>query len=155
MSTKDKRQLATVSNVMYGKEDHGILTCYITLDFDRGGVQGFGGLILNEKGTGPEFVKNICNLFGVSDLKNCIGKKCYALYCFGEYNERIEGLENLFGQRFTLTKFAKKHFKDVESRLEDRRNGIKKDIVRSQERIKSLREELKGLNKRYTDWDAE
>lgn len=147
-----KRELATVSNVFYGKEDHGILTCYVTLDFN-GYTQSFGGITLNDE-KGEEFKKELRNLFGVDDYRKIVGRKCYGLYAFGYHNDRIEGLENEYGHRFILTKFCQKHWPNanIKSRLESEKERHKHEIAHHQRRIQQERESLKNLKNQYTDW---
>lgn len=143
--------MATVTNVSYGIEDHGMLTCYVHLSIHDGGVQGFGGLDL--QGTqGPDFVKSICDLFNVQDLEDAIGKQCYALYSFGYLNEMIEGLETEDGKRFTITSFAKKHDLTTQSRLERETQSRLLTIESLQFRIQRELEALKELESQYIDW---
>lgn len=145
-----KRVEATIKDVFYGTEDHGVWTCYITLEM--GYTQGFGGLFLDKEKKGPDFYRSVCSLFGVKELKELIGKDCYALYNFGEHNETIEGLENLYGQRFTLTQFSRKYDPKTKSRLERKQEDLEREILQAQERIKRARVAKRSLKKRYTDW---
>ena len=147
-----KREPGVIADVWSGKdEDHDILTCSIGIDFKGGGHQGFGQLCLDENLL-PFFIKDLCNTFGVSELKDLVGKKYFALRCFGFWNDAIEGLEAEDGKRFTITSWRKKHFCDVKDPLENRIQNIKSDIFSGLRRVKSSREELKTVKKDYTDW---
>jgi len=148
----EKKVLAKIQDVFYGVEDHGVFTCYIRLSMN-GVTQSFGGLFLDKEKKGPDYYRSLCSLFAVRELKELVGKQCFALYCFGNNNETIEGLETMGGFRFTLTKFSRKYYKDVKSPLEKREEHLRNEIVQLQERIKSNRSTLKNLKKTYTDWE--
>jgi len=73
-------ELGKVKSIMFGYEDHGILTLFLHLDFGGSG-QGFGGMILSrsevlpdhrykQRGTlaGTDLVCRLLDLFGVQDL---------------------------------------------------------------------------------------
>jgi hypothetical protein len=148
---KDKHRVqACISDVFVGKEDHGIWTVSITLD-DMGYTQSFGNLCLDKENKVPAFVGAIENLFNVSDIKNIIGKKCYALYSFGKWNEPIEGIEYK-GKRFTLTGFRKSLGEDAESPLTYRIISIEREITQAKQRILDREAELEVISKDYKDW---
>lgn len=74
---------------MIGQEDHGILTCYVMLDYGGSG-QGFGGYALDtavkdaegkflrREGTafGMQFIQNILDTIGVEKWEDLKGKHC-------------------------------------------------------------------------------
>jgi hypothetical protein len=74
---------AVISKTMLGREDHGIMTCYLTLDYS-GSVQGFGGYSLDEfsptldrrVGTkwGMEFIARVLNVVEVENWEDLRGK---------------------------------------------------------------------------------
>ena len=148
-----KKESATIIGYWYGGEDHGILTCWITLKYDLGGQQGFGGLILGSKTIGDDFVRQVCRLFYVTDLSQLAGKKCKALFSFGNWNESIEGLENEEGERFTLYNFREKHWpNDTKNHFDSEKDRLQREIDRAQERMSEVKGKLKGLKAGYTDW---
>lgn len=147
-----KRESGTIIDTWTGVEDHGITTTWITIKFDEGGQQGFGGLILDAK-TNKDFIQKICKLFYVTDLKELHGKKCNALFSFGRWNETMEGLENSYGERFTLYSFRKKHWPDdVKNPFDAEKERLQKEVERHQAAVKEARERIKKLKAGYTDW---
>lgn len=143
---------AVVSNVHYGTEDHGIWTCYITLKFDAGYTQSFGGLYLDKEKKGPDFYRQVCRLFGVNELPEIIGKRCSGLYCFGYNNETIEGLETERG-RLTITGFARKYDPSVKSPLDREKERHYNDIKWAERRIFESARKLKTLDQEYKSWE--
>lgn len=151
-----KREAGTIDSVFCGIEDHGIQTVYIYFKYDRGGCQAFGGFHLghsSEDKVCKDFVREICYLFNVPKLEDIKGKSGFALKCFGGFNETIEGLENEYGQRFTLTSWSKKHHKDIRNPFEIQKEALEGRILSAKRTIEESKEELKTLKKRYTDWD--
>lgn len=83
----DEIRNAKIEETMLGYEDHGIMTCFLTLDYD-GSVQGFGGYGLDEpkkdsKGKhigrfgsayGMQFIKEILEVVGVEKWEDLVGK---------------------------------------------------------------------------------
>jgi len=147
----EKRILGIITNVWSGVEDHGILTCSIQVDFSRGGVQSFGNLCLTEE-TMADFIKSLCKTFGVNDIKELTGKQCYVLKCFSHFNEPIEGLEALDGERFTISSWRKRVFPDFKSAYEERIDSIKRRIDSNLNSVRNSVAELASLEKDYTDW---
>jgi hypothetical protein len=145
-------QRGTIRKVFFGKEDHGILTCSIDIDF---GVshQSFGNLGLGH--LGKDFVRGLCDVFGVAKLDKLVGKKCYALRCSTEWNTPIEGLETESGRRFLLTEWRKKHFPETKSALEDERNRLKHNLESVQVRENRIREQLRTLDARHKTWEPQ
>ncbi len=151
---QNKKKAAVITDVFYGLEDHGILTCSIKLKFDEGGSsQSFGGVNLSAGGSGQDFLYSICRLFRVQDLESIIGKRCYALYCFGNYNELIEGIEVCGGERFTLTSFMKKYNPTIQNPLEREKQLQFNEIERSVTRILNASKKVEALVKTYSSWE--
>jgi hypothetical protein len=149
-----KREFGTISSVKSGKEDHDILTCSVGVDFS-GGHQGFGNLILDEDLI-VSFERELCEAFGVRATKELVGKKCFALRCFGHWNDNIEGLESLdTGKRFTLNGWRKRNVKNFEviSPLEQRKKSLHANIEWARRRIADSELELARIDKEYTSWD--
>ena len=64
---------AKIASTMLGIEDHGIMTCMLTLDY--GGVsQGFGGYDLKYGPYGVKFLREILETVGVSEWEDLPGK---------------------------------------------------------------------------------
>lgn len=61
---------AKISKTYLGFEDHGIYTCYLTLDFD-GYVQSFGGYFLESY---SDMIQNILKAVGVDSWESLTGK---------------------------------------------------------------------------------
>lgn len=74
---------AKITGTMLGFEDHGIMTCFIYLEMDGGGV-GFGGYGLDEYdknkekrvgvGVGLDFIREIMEVVGVEKWEDLKGK---------------------------------------------------------------------------------
>lgn len=153
-----------IAAVFYGKEDHGILTCSIRIDF-KGSTQSFGNLCLDEK-LGPDFVRAVCENFGVKvpsaptqrELREClnqlVGQRCYALRCFDDYNTPIEGLENQYGDAFLLTTWRRQYFPDTESPFETRKAELRQRIESAKQQIARAKVTLAKLPSEYYDWET-
>jgi hypothetical protein len=147
-----KRRKGTVDSVFYGVEDHGILTMYVGIKFDVGGYQSFGGVCLNET-LGPDFKRSVCDAFGVRDMELLKGKRCHALYAFGEHNEPILGLEGPTGKRFIINTWRRKHFPDTNSVLEQKAESQLREIRFLERRLFEERNRLAKLEENYTEWE--
>lgn len=149
-----KRRAATIEYVKPGVEDHGILTAYVGIKVDDGGCQAFGGLALDDRSLAA-FKEEVLDLFDVEDWQSLVGQRCYALFCRGRHNETIEGLENPFGDRFTITGFRRMLWPDkVASRLQETRDGIVSQLTSHARRAAELAEELKNLEDEFTEWET-
>ena len=67
---------AKIVSTMLGFEDHGIMTCYLYLDYDGSG-QGFGGYALGGE-FGIEFIKKILKTLEVDKWEDLAGTHCRA-----------------------------------------------------------------------------
>lgn len=100
--SKKFQQLGKVESVMFGFEDHGILTFMIYLNYG-GSCQGFGGYALDtydkEKkrrvGTaaGTDLILKLLNLFKVSKLDDIEGRSVFALRDSDNWTSSIVGLK--------------------------------------------------------------
>lgn len=81
-------ELATIGFTKLGREDHGIFTFVLDLDYGCGG-QGAGGYALNDPETFGKAVQGIIDFFG-SDWEHIKGRKVYALK--EEHNGLVKGL---------------------------------------------------------------
>jgi hypothetical protein len=115
-----QKELGKVESVVFGREDHGILTCFVHLDFG-GSRQGFGGYVLDTfcerrdrrvgSAAGTDFVLRLLDLFGVDRLDQIKGRVCYALRekAYGQ----IVGLETTpfeGGKRFLVEEWRAEWF---------------------------------------------
>jgi len=83
MMTKFKT--GTIIKTFYGKEDHDILTFFLTLEYDGGVCQGFGGIALDawkkernkrvDIGLGERIKKILIKSFGVDSYESLVGQK--------------------------------------------------------------------------------
>jgi len=153
---ENKRKLGVIKSApMPAEDDHGILTSYITVNYDECCFQGFGGLCLNER-LSPHWIKEICNTFGVKNFDELYNEKCFILKSFGEYNETIEGLESVkTGKRFTVTGFRRRHCDSKTNKLKEKKDQLKRDIKRCQNNLKEAENKLKTIDKDFTDWEVE
>jgi len=150
MSTKE---LGTIRDARVFVEDHGILTSYITIDFDSGGTQGFGGLCLNNKKTAKSYTDDICKIFGVKNLEDIVGMKCYALRNFDTWNEIISGIETLDGKRFTHYAWRKKMFPNyVKHPLAEKLESLNRDLEYLKKRIVQTELEIASISEKFVDW---
>lgn len=150
------REEAVVDKVFYGTEDHGILTCCLYLRFGTGGSgQGFGNLILDAEKTGPDFKRALPEFFG-KPFDAIEGSKCFALRCWGYFQDQIVGLELPNGKRFTLYSWQKKHWPDkTRTTLNERRESIRREIVWLERRLVEERQKLERVADGYVDWEAQ
>lgn len=101
------RQIAKVRSVSLGWEDHGILTCFVHLDFGGSG-EGFGGYAMDElvregsevkgrRGTafGMQFVERVMRACGVDDWSKVAGRTVICLRDGDEWSGRIVGIAPL------------------------------------------------------------
>lgn len=138
------------------REDHGILTTNVTIKAGYGYHQGFGGLDLCNQKLADDYVAALCKTFAVNKFSDLIGKKCFALYCFGEYNEPIEGLECAdTGQRFLHNVWRKKHFPDTVGTLQQRTESIESTIAWAKRRLVEEEARLSSIKKHYVDWEKQ
>jgi hypothetical protein len=150
------REPGTIRDVYYGVEDHGIRTVWIHINYDAGAAQGFGGLMLGNSKTddklAKQFINDLCRTFGVSSIEQLKGQRCFALKCFGGFNESIEGLETAFGSKFVRTSWWRKNVGKSQSPLEREIEGLERDIERAKETIARSKQELKTIKTTYKDW---
>lgn len=93
---------AKITGTSLGFEDHGIMTCFVFLEWEGGGV-GFGGFGLDEwndkkkertgTGTGLDFIKAIMEVVGVEKWEDLEGK--YVRVDSGGWGCQIKGIGNL------------------------------------------------------------
>ncbi len=151
VETRDK---GVIESVTYQREDHNILTCFVHVKLDSGWHQGFGGLLLDEEVTGPDFVKSLCDTFGVESKDQLVGLSCFALRCWAIHNEPIEGLEATSGKRFILTTWRRRHFPNkTQSVLELRYEKKLRHLESTRNRVRELEHELTYLPQGYIDWE--
>lgn len=84
-----RRDIAQITGTFLGVEDHGILTCTLTVDYGGGRVQTIGGYSLDTPskdssdrvGTdyGMEFVARVMRTCGVRCWEHLVGRTIYVL----------------------------------------------------------------------------
>lgn len=148
------RQPGRIRRISYSKEDHGILTCYVHLEFEGSG-QGFGGIALDPDTTGPDFKRALCDLFDTQDFDSLEGRECFALRHWDHFGERISGLEAPSGKRFMLYHWRKKHYPDTTTPLQDARDAIKREVAFLTRRLSEEHNKLDRLVDGYISWGCE
>jgi hypothetical protein len=143
------REAGKVHSTFYGREDHGILTAVVRIEFDGGGGQGFGCLAFANERIADDFVVDLCTTFGVKRLQDLHGRRCIALRCFGYNNELIEALEAPDGKRFVLTAWRRKHDPDAPTPLEARSQQVEREIALLERRLVEERARLRRLSAEY------
>ena len=137
-----------IASAIYGKEDHGILTCIVHIDFE-GSTQGFGCLALDDK-TGPDFVRSLCEVFGVDRLTDLRGKQCRVFRFFGGWNAQIDAIESESGAVFDLWTWRRKFDPSVKSPIEERREVLERQLAglrRQVEETERAIEDLEGVRR--------
>jgi len=112
------KQLARVEDCYMEIEDHGILTCWLSLAKEEGLHQSFGGYSLDgydkeverRVGTasGMDWILRLLQIFGVDRLEKIKGKMCYALY--ENDSQLIKGIKTLDidgGKEFLISDWQK------------------------------------------------
>ncbi len=119
------RTIARIESTMLGTEDHGILTCYLFVDYGGSG-QGIGGYALDEwKGPkssegrrvgtayGMEFVARTMKACGVSSWEKVKGRTIFVLKDSDSWQAKVVGIENLpteRGERFIFEDLRQEFF---------------------------------------------
>lgn len=146
-----KRESGEIVETFYGREDHGILTVSVRLQFGAGGShQSFGNLAFERDHLADDFVRDLCATFAVTNLDDLRGRSCYALRCFDGLNEPIEALESARGRRFIISAWRRKHYPDSPNPLAARKAHIQNDIALYTKRIAEARQRLERLDAEYT-----
>lgn len=155
MSRNDNyKELGTIRSTRFGPEpDRGWKVCEVFLDFDGGGTQGFVFGLGDKPGMAKQVRGEICALFGVRTEKELVGQKCYALRCFGGWNEVIEGIETLDGKRFTRTGWARRMGYPVKDILAERKESTLGHIKALQRQIADNQKTLGELDGSYVNWE--
>lgn len=153
MKTKpDDGYNATIESFFVGKEGHGINTVSITLQHDSGSHQSFGNLCLDGDKLTRSFIKDVCAIFGTTDLESLKGRRCRALYNFKGWNEMIAGIETDSG-RFTINAWRKKVWPEekITSALEQKREHVEMRLASAERQARELKAELKQIDAEYID----
>lgn len=151
--TRTHRLEGEVTYVNVGPEDHGIPTVQLGIQTTQF-HQGFGGLALNAT-TLPLFVQKLCALFGVDDVQQIKGRKCVALWSFGEWNEPIEGLE-VDGRRFTITGFRREAHPELDTdKLAAKKRKLQQAVEHHQRTLQEAWDRLARFSADgYVDWES-
>lgn len=80
ISDRKKNDMATeiinarIESTMLGIEDHGILTCFLTLEWDDTSVQGFGGYDLRGPKSAARWITGILEALDIDRWEDLPGK---------------------------------------------------------------------------------
>jgi hypothetical protein len=139
-----------------GKDhDHDTLTVYLHLKFKFGGEQAFGNCCMDNEDQQQDFVRDVCETFGVHTKEELIGLDCFALRSWNRLSRRIEGLESglIPAKRFTINHWGKKHWPTTPSSpLQARIDEIQRDIRWSLDRTRQALDDLLTVEEGYVDW---
>ena len=138
-------------------DDHGLMTwVYVNIGGeDRGGHQGFGGMVFKDESMAENYVDDLCAAFGVKHMEDLVGKKCYVLYAFAEVDEMITGLEACeTGKRFLHRVWYKRLHPEAQSEIEGRRHGLAGHISLLKRRLAETEKELASVEAQYLDWET-
>jgi len=152
--SKQQKELGTIISAEPSAiEDHGCLVQWVQIEYDEGGSQGFGGIILSPE-QAKDYVKELCKTFNVKSIKKLKGKRAYALRSFDEFDGTIEGLVSIeTGKAFLINVWRKKHYPETKSVLEQKKEIIKARIESAKRNIFSWEEDLNRLDRSYIDWE--
>lgn len=102
---------AKITSTMLGIEDHGIMTCFVYLEWEGGGV-GFGGYGLDEydkklekrvgAGMGLDFIKEIMEVVGVGKWEDLPGR--YVRVHVDSWGKPVKGIGNLLKDKWLYPK---------------------------------------------------
>ncbi len=109
MSDTPEIKNAVINSTMLGVEDHGILSCFIHLQYDGGG-QGFGGYAMDSPtrsanpkderrvGTawGMEFIRRVLDVVGVNNWEDLKGKHVRVKATFS----KVESIGNIIKDKW-------------------------------------------------------
>lgn len=152
--TDRHRVAAVIESVRapYLEESHGVLTTDLYLTFGSG-MQMFGGLAFDSMTGAHDYLTELCAAFGVQHFVDLRGKRCFALYSFGKYNELIEGLESVdTGRRFVQNAWRAKHCPGTPSVLEQKQARVRAEVARMERQIAESTTKLDALAREFVDW---
>ncbi|MHB8107921.1 MAG: hypothetical protein ACYDH4_10935 [Candidatus Cryosericum sp.] len=168
MNKASRRQRAVVSSVFCGDEDGRWVTAWVHLDIHGSGMQGFGGVVLDER-TSREFQRQIIEVFGftlrgeaehwpndfiASCWKALPGRQCFILRCWGT-DERIDGIE-VDGRRFLMSRFIREMWPErAVDEYEHKQQSLLRSIKYHTEQIEENTKRLFKLKSEYLDWEKE
>jgi len=150
MRENGKREKGTIATAEL-MTAHGIPTVSVMVDFG-GGYQGFGLITLQTDEFRDSFIADLCATFGVANLEELKGLPCYALRCWGHYNDTIEGLEAASGSRFVLSTWRRK-MGFADDPLKRKKKSTKRTIASLMRRLEEERRDLATIEDGYTEWN--
>lgn len=139
-----------ISEVFRGKEDHGIETVVITID-GAAWRQGFGTLCFDSPTDSAEFMRSVCEVFGVLDQERLIGMDCFALREFPYGNEPIAALTAVdTGRTFSLDAWRQKKWPEERFHAQERKlASIRRERQQLLQRLEDISHEEKRLSNDY------
>lgn len=153
--TDRHRVAAVIESVRapYLEESHRVLTTDLYLKLGSSAVQGFGGLAFESMTEAHDYLTELCGAFGVQHFVDLRGKRCFALYSFGKYNELVEGLESVdTGRRFVQNAWRAKHCPGTPSVLEQKQAHVRAEVARMERQIAESKTKLDALAREFVDW---
>jgi hypothetical protein len=125
--------------------------------------QTFGDLYLDQKQANC-FAEEVLSLFKIDEVKGDTiasrllrleGRSFIGLYCLGDPNEPMEGME-VNDRRFTITGFRRKHWPErATSAFQAQFALLERSIQHYERRLHEEREQLKTLKDRWTEWETD
>lgn len=159
--SKSRRGHGKIETVTFGMDfDHNILSSWITF-VGEGGSQAMGGGSFQTQHDLSDYIRDLCDAFGVATPEDLEGEKCYALRETDNFTS-IVGLESVrTGKRFLHQKwFANRYptqFQAVVPRaIDKKRLELESKIAFHLRTLDVLEAELENLKEEdYTDWNNE
>ncbi len=150
------RVLGRIGKVWFGpNHDHGGCPTFEAHIEGIGGTQGFQ-LTFDDDAQMRAFARDFCAAFDVADVERLVNRECYALRCFSQPGECIEGIEAAdTGKRITRTAWWRANVDpSLPSPLQQAEKSIRDDIARLRRRVEEEERRLATLASCYISWDT-
>lgn len=149
----EHKELGTIVSARE-EASHGGKPNTVLIGWDGGGsYQAFGGLLLNKDDQRLSFMHAVMRAFGVKNFDDLVGKKCFALRSFPTLNEPIEGLMSVdTGRVMTIRQWRRHEGFEHPTRLEQKSDSLRNEIIAAQRRIFDCEERLMTLREDYIEW---
>ena len=148
----DKRRAGKIEAVTYDNDHGDPPILFIHIHFP-GFSQGFGGFCVGAE-KDAAYKAALCDVLGVTTIDDAVGLDVFGLWCRGEHNEAMEGIERN-GKRFTITAFRRSNFpanfKTAKERAQD---SILSTIAWAERRKREAEASLATLDAEWTEWET-